>query len=114
VRNRARTAFPPIRLHVARSTKIEEVCLATPLGFEPRITPPKSAVLLGRCRRVAILLLFRGPEFHRGDGQRFIVRADEELTAFLKVGSARGGRAHRELAISWPDPWSRSHPGKLP
>ena len=51
---------------------------------------------------------------HRRDGQRFIVRADEELTAFLKVGSERGGRAHRELAISWLDPWSRSHPGKLP
>ncbi len=38
---------------------------ATPLGFEPRITPPKSAALLGRCRRVAILLLFRGSECHR-------------------------------------------------
>jgi hypothetical protein len=37
---------------------------------------------------------------HRGDGQRFIVSPDEELTVFLKVGSARGGRAHRELAIS--------------
>src|SRR6266487_2360595 len=51
---------------------------------------------------------------HCGDGQRFIVRADEELTAFLKVGSARGGRAHRELAISSPDQCLRSHPGKLP
>src|SRR6266700_6333599 len=51
---------------------------------------------------------------HCGNGQRFIVRADEELTAFLKVGSARGGRAHRELAISWPHQCLRSHPGKLP
>ena len=32
--------------------------MATPLGFEPRITPPKWVVLLSRSSRVAILLLF--------------------------------------------------------
>jgi hypothetical protein len=32
--------------------------VATPLGFEPRITPPKCVVLLRRVRQVAILLLF--------------------------------------------------------
>jgi hypothetical protein len=26
---------------------------------------------------------------HRGDGKRFVVRADEKLTAFLKLESAR-------------------------
>jgi hypothetical protein len=29
---------------------------------------------------------------HRGDGQRFIVRADEKLTAFLELESAIGAR----------------------
>ena len=51
---------------------------------------------------------------HRGDGQRFILCTDEELTAFLKREPARGGRAHWKLAISWPDQCLRSHPGKLP
>jgi hypothetical protein len=27
---------------------------------------------------------------HRGDGKRFVVRADEELTAFLELESATG------------------------
>jgi hypothetical protein len=33
---------------------------------------------------------------HRGDGKRFVVRADEKLTAFLEVESAV--RARGELA----------------
>jgi hypothetical protein len=33
---------------------------------------------------------------HRGDGKRFIVRADEKLTAFLELESAI--RARSELA----------------
>jgi hypothetical protein len=28
------------------------------------------------------------PIAHRGDGKRFVVRADEELTAFLELESA--------------------------
>jgi hypothetical protein len=28
---------------------------------------------------------------HRGNGKRFIVRADEKLTAFLKLESVTGG-----------------------
>jgi len=42
------------------------------------------------------------------------VRADKKLTAFLELESARGGRAHRELAIPCPDQCLRSHPGKTP
>jgi hypothetical protein len=29
---------------------------------------------------------------HRGDGKRFVVRADEELSAFLQLESAIRGR----------------------
>jgi hypothetical protein len=28
---------------------------------------------------------------HRGDGKRFVVRADEKLTAFVELESASGG-----------------------
>jgi len=28
---------------------------------------------------------------HRGDGKRFVVRADENLTAFVELGAVRGG-----------------------
>jgi hypothetical protein len=40
--------------------------------------------LLHLCSCVSITLL--GP--HRGDGRRFVVRADEKLTAFLELESA--------------------------
>jgi hypothetical protein len=33
---------------------------------------------------------------HRGDGERFVVRADEKLTAFLELESAM--RAYREFS----------------
>jgi hypothetical protein len=58
-----------------------------------------------------------GPIFvadaRRDGNHRFIVRADEELTVFLNLEPARGGRAHQELAISWPDQCSRSQPRKF-
>jgi len=34
---------------------------------------------------------------HRGDGQRFIVRADEKLTAFIELESAIRGCGFRGL-----------------
>jgi hypothetical protein len=35
---------------------------------------------------------------HRGDGKRFVVRADEKLTAFLELESViRRARNHRQL-----------------
>jgi hypothetical protein len=37
------------------------------------------------------------------DGKRFVVHADEKLTAFLELESARAGRAHPELAIPRSD-----------
>jgi hypothetical protein len=35
----------------------------------------------------------RVADAHRGDGQRFVVRADEKLTAFLELESAVQGCA---------------------
>jgi hypothetical protein len=36
--------------------------------------------------------IFVADDAHRGDGKRFVVRADEKLTAFLELESAiRGG-----------------------
>jgi hypothetical protein len=36
---------------------------------------------------------------HRGDGKRFVVRADEKLTAFLELESAIGGFAPRRAEL---------------
>src|SRR5437762_9220381 len=46
--------------------------------------------------------------------RRFIVPADEKLTAFFELESARGDRAQPELAIPRSDQCLRSRPGKLP
>jgi hypothetical protein len=51
---------------------------------------------------------------HRYHAQRVIVLAGEKLTAFVGLESARGNRAHPELAIPRSDQCWRSHPGKLP
>jgi hypothetical protein len=46
---------------------------------------------------------------HRDDGKRFVVRADEKLTAFLELESAT--RAVQPLACSaWLGSWSGTHP----
>ena len=46
---------------------------------------------------------------HRDDGKRFVVRADEKLTAFLELESAI--RAVQPSACSaWLGPWSGTHP----
>ena len=37
---------------------------------------------------------------HRGDGKRFVVRADEKLTAFLELESARGWKAQAAIQPS--------------
>ena len=43
-----------------------------------------------------ISLTFRnGVDAHRGDGQRFVVRADEKLTAFVELESAIEGVVHK-------------------
>ena len=36
-----------------------------------------------------------GADAHRGDGERFVVRADEKLTAFLELESAIGKQKPR-------------------
>ena len=40
---------------------------------------------------------------HRGDGQRFVVHADDKLTAFLELESAIRARAGRLAAAPWSD-----------
>jgi hypothetical protein len=46
---------------------------------------------------------------HRENGKRFVVHADERLTAFLELESAT--RAVQPLACSaWLGPWSGTHP----
>jgi len=37
---------------------------------------------------------------HRSDGQRFIVRADEKLTAFIELESAIRGRQYRAKNVT--------------
>ena len=36
---------------------------------------------------------------HRGDGKRFVVRADEKLTAFLELERITSGDSHRNQTI---------------
>jgi hypothetical protein len=35
------------------------------------------------------------PDAHRGDGQRFVVHADEKLTAFIELESAIKAKTYR-------------------
>jgi hypothetical protein len=44
---------------------------------------------------------------HRGDGKRFVARADEKLTAFLELEAAIAATANVE-EITWqtPEPWA--------
>jgi hypothetical protein len=44
---------------------------------------------------------------HRGDGKRFVARAEEKLTAFLELEAAVAATANVE-EITWqtPEPWA--------
>jgi hypothetical protein len=39
---------------------------------------------------------------HRGDGQRFVVRADEKLTAFMELESAIGAHGAKKCVSTHP------------
>ena len=44
---------------------------------------------------------------HRGDGKRFVVRADEKLTAFLELEAAIAATANvEETTWQTPEPWA--------
>jgi hypothetical protein len=46
---------------------------------------------------------------HRGDAQRFIVHADEKLTAFVELGSAIRGRQSTKRIIAPGQRFAASH-----
>ena len=44
---------------------------------------------------------------HHGDGKRFVVRADEKLTAFLELEGAIAATANvEETTWQTPEPWA--------
>jgi hypothetical protein len=46
-------------------------------------------------------------EAHRNDGKRFVVRADEKLTAFMELESAIAAMANvEETTWQTPEPWA--------
>ena len=46
-------------------------------------------------------------EAHCGDGERFVVRADEKLTAFLELEAVIGATANvEETTWQTPEPWA--------
>ena len=52
--------------------------MAASLGFEPSLEPVSQARI--RWRRTIWIA-----DAHRDDGKRFVVRADEKLTAFMEL-----------------------------
>ena len=75
------------------------LCLSQERGFEDRVRSPAATIIADNLSKAgwscgcvsAIDANGRTiwiADAHRGDGKRFVVRADEKLTAFLELESA--------------------------